>query len=206
MLPFETILAVSPPSAEVKLGLFRTLRLRPMTLTHAVAMEAFGCSLDGNLDDSHSLIAAWILSRDSRELTDVIIDSAKPAAARRMVRFVRAVAKKTRDVRDAVNRHVEISFKTYVQGRRADRGSQLMASGPEGFGWPLEIAEHLCGEYGWSFDQAMNVPVARALALVSVGRIRLGGESGGPDYYQRIEIENLKKSRAFAAAQTGSRR
>lgn len=200
MLPFETILAVSPPSAEVKIGFFRTLRLKPMTLTHAVALEAFRCSVDGTLDDSHAIIAAWILSRDSHELLNAIIDSANPRVVKSIVRFTRRMSKRTSRVRDAVNRHVEISFKTYVRGKPSDTGTQLMGSGPEGFGWPLEIAEYLCGEYGWTFEEAMTTPVARALALVSVGRIRLGGESGGPDYYQRIEIEKLKKTTAFMAA------
>lgn len=197
MLPFETILAVSPPSVEVKLGRFRTLRLKPITLTHIVALEAFGCSVDYDLEQSQALIAAWFLSQKSEKLIDKIIDIANHKIAKKICKFIHKVYHKTQEIEDAVNKHIELSFKTYVQGKKSSQGTQIMNGGAEGYGWPLEIAEHLCGEYGWSFQKAMNTPVARALALVSVGRIRLGGEAGGPDYYQRLEIEKMKASGLF---------
>lgn len=199
MLPFETILAVSPPSAEVKIGRFRTLHLKPITLTHIVALEAFGCSIDYNLERSQALIAAWFLSQKGEALIDRIIDIANPKVAKKLGKFIHKVSRKGKEIQDVVNRHIEISFKTYVPGKKSGSGTELMGGAPEGYGWPLEIAEHLCGEYGWTFEKAMCTPIARALALVSVGRIRLGGDAGGPDYYQRLAIDKMKASGLFKA-------
>lgn len=194
MLPFETILAVSPPSAEVKIGIFRKLRLRPMTLTHAVAMYTFGCDIDHELDKPQALIGAWILAQDEKELYRKLVDGLSNRAIKKISSFIRRCALKADDILTAVNRQIEIGFKTYVPPKRTAEGAQILQSENQGYGWPLEMAEHLCGEYGWSFEDAMNTPVAQVMALVSVGRIRIGGEAGGPDYWQRREIEELKKS------------
>lgn len=192
MLPVETVLAVFPSSAVVcKVGLFKTLRLLPMTLAHAVALEVFGCDLNSDLDEPHALIAAWVLSQTPGELKEII--SGQIRMTRGLVRFVKGLEKHVVKVRDAVNSHIRTAFFTYVPGKKQNDGTQLYSSGQKGFGWPLEVAECLCGAYGWDFDYTMSVPMTRALALLTVYRNRNGGENGGPDYYERIDIANLKK-------------
>ena len=194
MLPLETILAFSPPSVKVcKLGFFQTLRLWPMTLAHVVALEAYGCDINDELSRSKSLIAAWVLSRPSKTFDLEIFNELKELEKSGLKRFLKKAMPKAEEIEAAVNRHLNLSFKTYVPSKESTKGRTVMSSGSVGYGWPLEIAEHLCGEYGWSFETAIHTPVARALALVSVGRIRLGGEAGGPDYYQRIDIRKLKE-------------
>ena len=187
MLPVETMLALFPGGTEVcRTGRFAALRLRPFTLAHAAALEAWGCDLGANLDESRSLIAAWLLSKRPPEVASAMLDMER--SAKEAGRWVRGKAKCVARISKAVNGHIVAAFKTYVAPKK-DGGCAYSA--PRGFGWPLEIVEALCGEYGWSLDDALATPVATALALVSVARQRHGGENGGPDYYERIMIREI---------------
>ena len=70
MLPKETILALFPAGRTVRRRWpLRPLRLNPVTIAHAAAMEALGCGmLDGFIGDADALAAAWLLSRDANEV------------------------------------------------------------------------------------------------------------------------------------------
>ena len=182
------MLALFPGGTEVcRTGRFAALRLQPFTLAHAAALEAWGCDLGANLDDSHALIAAWLLSKRPPEVASAMRDMER--SAKEAGRWVRGKAKCVARISKAVNGHIVAAFK--------DSGCAYSA--PRGYGWPLEIVEALCGEYGWSVADAMATPVATALALVSVARQRHGGENGGPDYYERIMIREINAIEAEKA-------
>lgn len=196
MLPIETVLAVFPPSAVAcKVGLFKTLRLLPTTLAHCVAMDTLGCDLNGPLDEPHSLIAAWVLSKKPEELNAIV--NGKESSTKEIVKFAKRLEPYVIRVKEVVNKHIISAFVTYVPGKRENNGNSIYSSGNKGFGWPLEIAECLCNAYGWDLDYALSIPMTRSLALLSVCRYRNGGENGGPDYYERQDIENLKRIGAF---------
>ena len=193
MLPPETILAAFPHSANVAIALApckRVLRLEPMTLAHAIALEAWGCDLGKELDDAHALIAAWFLVKPASVLQEVMSDI--NTAGEEAQKWIREKNKCVARIATAVNRHIASAFGTFVPP--ASESEQLYENSPRGYGWPLEVAEALCGEYGWKFGDALATPVATALALVSVARQRNGGKAGGPDYYERIQIAEMKKA------------
>ena len=192
MLPFETILAIFPHTrATLRIGRFRKAVLKPLTLAHCSALEVLGCDLDYQIDDSHALIAAWVLSLNPKEIK--VISSSGNIHTKSMMRFARKLRDSLSTIKDVVNRHISSSFVTYVPGKSVSSGTTVYSQSKRGFGWPLEIAECLCGAYGWKFDEVMGMPIVRVLALLSIYRNRNGGENGGPDYYERIEIAKLKE-------------
>lgn len=201
MLPRETKLALFSRGRVVcRLGWFARLRLGPVTLAHAAAMESLGCGfLDGWMEDKFALIAAWVLS-----LPPSGVARAANGDMRGASRFVRRLQGRVAQVSAAVNLLVEESLLPFVPPKQ-EANEHLFDDGlPKGYGWPLEVAEALCSRYGWSFDEAMATPVPRALALMAVGRSNCGGEQGGPDYYDRIRIERWKALGIIPARKEGA--
>ena len=186
MLPFETKLALFPRRAlVVRLGMFRSIRLHPVTLGRAAVMEMFDCGLlNGRLNASQALLAAWILSVDEDRIADIANGNMVGGAS-----FVRRLGGSVAKVAHAVNVLVGEAMLPFIPPKKEDGVIEVDDGLPKGNGWPLEIAEALCAHYGWSFDYAMKIEVQRALALIAVSRQRNGGGSGGPDYYDRIRQE-----------------
>lgn len=204
MLPIETISAVFPHFGKIKmaryhLGIFpgRTFAvLRPMTLMHAVAMEAFGVDLDQKeIDGDRMLIAAWILALTPEELRQ---EMAKIEGGGALLDFERW-AKCVRDTPDAisasVNRAVNLAFLNCVPGPKSDKPNILSDGMPQGCGWPIEIAEALSSEYGLPFDRAVETPMASAFAMIACARRRNEVPNGGPDYYDRIRVKRMHEEK-----------
>lgn len=191
MLPAETILAVFPRGGVViRTGLFSRLKLHAATLAHAVALEAYNCASDMYLTDANCIKAAWILSHSADEVRELVEGGGRPISRS----WMRAATRHLDKVRAAVVSLLSNAYITYVPPKREDGAVQeinSMGVSGHGYGWPLEIAEALCAEYGWSFETAIRTTVGQALALVSVKRGR-HGEAGGPDYYDRIREQRMR--------------
>lgn len=191
MLPFETRLALFPRRAlVVRLGILRRLRLFPVTLARAAAMEAIGCGfLDGEMLGGRALLAAWVLSLPDGEVERAASYDMAGASG-----FVASLKGHTAAVEYAVNVLASEAVLPFIPPKSENGDAQIMDDGlPNGCGWPLEMAEALCAHYGWSFDEAMQTTVQRACALIAIGRIREGGSHGGPDYYERIRLERMRR-------------
>lgn len=191
MLPLETITATFPPP--VRVG---SLALGPVTLAHAVAMEAFGVEvLDTNAnDEAASCVGAWLLTKKPSELPAIVMGGRVPDGAFRWMERAKA---RPPDVAKALDAAFREAFSTYV--RPKPEGVKSYSDGlPDGYGWPLEVAECLSHEYGRPLDEVLAWPLARAFALVAVMRQRNGGEAGGPDYYGRIREAAIRARLAKA--------
>lgn len=190
MLPAETIEALFPSS-----GVVGNLTLRPMTLARAALLEAVGADLAGGVTLANVWLCAWVLSMDGAEVRRVA------ATADRVPLFTAWDRERATDdyfkVADAVCRIVRAAFAAFVPPE-AEGGKETLFASANGFGWPLEIAECLCHEYGWGLDAALDTPLATAYALVNCARKRNGGKSGGPDYYGRLQM--AEAGRAFRKA------
>ena len=191
MLPFETKLALFPRRAlDVRLGPFRRIRLHPVTIGRAAAMEMFDCGLlNGKLNASQALLAAWILSVDEDRVADIANGNVAGGAS-----FVKRLGGSVAKVAHAVNVLVGEAMLPFIPPKKEDGAAEIDDGLPKGNGWPLEIAEALCAHYGWPVDYVMGMEVQRALAFIAVSRQRNSGGSGGPDYYDRIRIERWKKA------------
>ena len=200
MLPFETRLALFPRDRiTVRLGAFRRLSLHPVTLERAAAMEMMDCGLlNGSLNSSQALMAAWLLSMDRAGVAQAVRGDVHKG-----IRFVRRLKGHVSKVAHAVNALLGESMAPFVPPKSEGKSVAVDDGLPHGFGWPLEIAEALCAMYGWSFDAALQTEVQRALALLAVGRKRRGGEMGGPDYYDRIRIERLERAGIIPSKREG---
>lgn len=191
MLPFETKLALFPRRAlVVRLGMFRSIRLHPVTLGRAAVMEMFDCGLlNGRLNASQALLAAWILSVDEDRVADIANGDIAGGAS-----FVKGLGGSVAKVTYAVNVLVGEAMLPFIPPKKEDGAVEIDDGLPKGNGWPLEITEALCAHYGWGFDEVLRIEVQKALALIAVSRQRNSGGSGGPDYYDRIRIERWKKA------------
>ena len=101
------------------------------------------------------------------------------------------------ELQKAVETVLNAAFSPYVAPRSERRNAVPKgADSPAGLGWPFEVAEFLCAEYGWLFADALALPVATALALMTACRQRHGGRHAGLDYVERQYRRDLKSGRA----------
>lgn len=42
---------------------------------------------------------------------------------------------------------------------------------------------------GWDFETALHMPLMRVFPIINCIRKRNGGRFGGPDYYERIQLQ-----------------
>ena len=191
MLPKETELALFPARPRrFRAGWLRSFEVGPLTLRQAAVLEKYGCgALEGGLDEGKSLVALWILSLPRKRLDDAARGDTRGATP-----FVRGIAKRhLKGAKALVASVISDAFLPFVPPKR-ENGPQLVDDGiPHGYGWPLEVAEALCAHYTLSFEEALDMPVQRAFALVAVCRERTGGDKGGPDYYDRIRFAKWRK-------------
>ena len=192
-VPVENYFAAFP--ASYRAG---NVTVGPMTLVQAVLLGAFGVPLatDVPIPDDKVIIAAMLLSPEWREQREA------PTEAD-FKRFAKRVKANGRELAEAVTRARSFAFSTYVRPPRPKPGTRQRVSA-HGYGWPLEIAEFLCGEYGWSWREALATPVVTANALVATSRQRHGDEPGGFDYMERI-VSDEKRAKKRAAERAKSR-
>lgn len=177
MLPRETVLAVFPDRVRAGGASFE-----PVTLRHVVALSALGVDPEGGNDAARTALGAWVMSLWSDELAAVVRGD-PDECGRKCERWLASLTRPD-DAVAAAWGMLSDSASTYIPPKKDGKS----ISGPRGCGWPLEVGEFIASEYGVSFDEAMDTPLSTAMALVSVARKRGGGEHGGPDYYERVEM------------------
>jgi len=149
------------------------IALGPLTLAGAVRLAEIGVDACAPLNGADAYAAAFVLSG---------MEDFKA--------FKRRVSGRLEDVFEAVSKAFDDAFATYIKPKpQKDAAISLT---PNGLGWPLEIAEFLCAEYGWSFAEASATPVARAFALVAAARQRNGSGNAGFDYVEKMFAESMK--------------
>lgn len=171
-IPHENYLAAFPPSRTAG-----NVTLRPLTLAGAIRLGERGVSLGRRVPRGQMVEAAFVLSGESD-----------------FVRFCRrtkcGLSELSRVVEDVLND----AFATYVKPGKAPSGTRRHLT-PHGVGWPLELAEWLCAEYGWRFREALDTPVVTVYALVAASRQRRGMRKGGMDYLERQYVADAKAGR-----------
>jgi hypothetical protein len=184
VLPFETVSAAFPPSVDA--GGFT---LRSPTLLHAVALESLGVDMEEReVSPSAAWTAAWVLSLDDPSVAVRPGEAERSAAA-----FMQEHADADQDrLVEAVKRTLGVAVSTFVPGRAPKDAKQSLDGMPDGFGWPIEVAEMIAHEHGIPFADAMRTPCVTAFAIVAMVRARNGGEFDGPDYYGRIKMKRQK--------------
>lgn len=182
MLPVETVLAVFP--ATVAVG---KITLRPLTVAHVMAMEMLGIEIDGAVNDSQVFIAAWLMSKPPDEVCGMMEGAG--ISTEEFGRWMAATAPEIKDAVTAVRRVIGQAYQPFVPG---ESKSQNVSKEPQGYGWPLEIAEAFVGEYGVTFEEAITTPLSRMFGMMACCRVRNGGKPGGPDYYERKFVEQMK--------------
>lgn len=188
-VPCENVFAAFPSTRRVG-----KIELGPMTLSQAILLGAFDVPLaaDVPIPDAKLAIAAMLLSSEWRAADRLPEESD-------FRRFARRLKGDCREIKEAVEAVRAFSFSTYVKPPPPPKGARVN-KGPHGCGWPLEVAEFLCGEYGWSWRDALATPVVTAFALVAASRQRHADEPGGFDYMERIKEREVHERKRRAAA------
>ena len=194
-VPVENYFAAFP--ASYRAG---NVTVGPMTLGQAIMLGAFDVPLaaDVPIPADKLTIAAMLLTAEWRAV-DHLPDE------KDFKRFAKRLKADCKELKKAVEAARAFSFSTYVKPPPPPKGARIN-KGPHGYGWPLEVAEFLCGEYGWGWREALATPVVTAFALVAASRQRHGDEPGGFDYMERIKSREVheRKRRAAAAAPTSN--
>ena len=182
-LPRENVIAAFPPS--VKAG---NVVLRPLTLGGAIRLAERGISTGERVPKDKLFVAAWILS------STVPSASSPTGVDKDLRRFLRKTKCGLQELSNAVEEVLNTAYETYVAPK--PDGAQQNELTPSGLGWALEFAEWLCAEYGWSWQTALETPVATAYALAAAARARHGGKHGAPDYIERQFLADVKAGKA----------
>lgn len=170
-VPPENWLAAFPPV--VKAG---RVVLRPLTLAGAIRLGAAGLDCGKAVPREKLFEAAFVLSGE----TDYR-------------RFLRRTKCGLRALSAAVETVLNDAFATALGPAARKNATKHLT--PHGLGWPLELAEFLCAEYGWSWQEALETPVVTVYALAAAARQRTGGKHGGFDYVERQYNEDVKSGR-----------
>ena len=171
-LPRENVIAAFPPS--VKAG---NVVLRPLTLGGAIRLAERGISTGARVPKDKLFVAAFVLSGEAD-----------------LKKFLRRAKCGLQQLSNAVETVLNTAYETYVAPK--PDGAQNNELTPSGIGWALELSEWLCAEYGWSWRDALETPVATAYALVAAARARHGGKHGAPDYIERQFLADVKAGKA----------
>jgi len=172
-VPRENWLAAFPP--DVRAG---NVVLRPLTLAGAIRLGEAGLDCGRAVPREKLFEAAFVLSGE----TDYR-------------RFLRRAKCGLRELSAAVETVLNDAFATVVRPAAQKNATKHLT--PHGLGWPLELAEFLCAEYGWSWREALDTPVVTVYALAAAARQRTGGRHGGFDYLERQYNEDVKAGRAM---------
>ena len=171
-LPVEDYIAAFPPSRTAG-----NVTLRPLTLGGAIRLSREGVDCGAAVSRKLVLRAAFVLS-----------------GAEDYRRFLRRAKCGLQELCNAVEKTLNDAFETFVKPAESQGATKSLT--PHGLGWPLELAECLCGEYGWRWREALDTPVATCWALVAACRQRHNAQRGGLDYVERQYAADLKAGRA----------
>lgn len=171
-VPPENWLAAFPP--DVKAG---NIVLRPLTLAGAIRLGALGLDCGKAVPREKLFEAAFVLSGEKD-----------------YSRFLRRAKCGLKALSTAVETVLNGAFATVLKPAAQTNATTCLT--PHGLGWPLELAEFLCAEYGWSWQESLAMPVVTVYALMAAARQRTGGKHGGFDYIERQYNEDVKAGRA----------
>jgi hypothetical protein len=177
--PPEMFRAFFPSSHAVKGAL-----LHAPTLAHIVMMSKLQCLID--MDEHNAIIAAYVLSFPSTELGLDIVD------ADRFALWMSKHGCAPDELKAAVSDLISTSLRAAVFDESKSKKQSDAATIPTGYGWPLEVAEKICFEYGWNIDTVKHMPICVLFGLIACGAKRNGKENG-PSYYERMALPEVLK-------------
>lgn len=182
-IPREDWLAAFPPSRAAG-----NVTLKPLTLAGAIRLGERGIPISRRVPEGKVAEAAFVLSGGGD-----------------FARFCRRARCGLKELARAVEATLNDAFSTYVRPYVAGGGAVRNLT-PNGLGWPLELAEWLCAEYGWRWGEALETPVVTVYALAAACRKRNGGRHAWLDYIERQYSADLKAGRAKALALDGGKK
>ena len=193
-LPIENYLAFFPATITVGMGwLRRPVRLGPLTIGRAVLLDALGVDPQRTIAEKDAALVAFVLSGEqgtgNGEQIGPFPDPCSLFPS--FKRFERRVKHHLKPLAEAVNKICTDAFTTYVKPPR--RENKVASNTKTGAGWTLDFAEALCADYGWSWETAMNTPLATVFALAAASLDRYGLRPNCMDYEQRNAAKEKKR-------------
>ena len=199
-LPIENYIAFFPATITVGMGwLRRPVRLFPLTIGRAVLLDALGVDTQRHIAEKDAALVAFVLSGEvvvgsrsrTMEFENSTVGLGLPTTTKRFSRFSKRVKRHLKPLAEAVNKICTDAFTPYVKPPR--RENKVMSNTKTGAGWTLDFAEALCADYGWSWETAINMPLATVFALAAASLDRYGLRPNGFDYEQRKAAKERKR-------------
>lgn len=197
-LPIENYLAFFPATITVGMGwLRRPVRLGPLTIGRAVLLDALGVDPQRHIAEKDAALVAFVLSGEvevgsrTKDCVNSTVRLSPSTSTKRFNRFSRRVKHHLKPLAEAVNKICTDAFTTYVKPPRREK--KVVSNTKTGAGWTLDFAEALCADYGWSWETAMNMPLATVFALSAAALDRYGLRPNGFDYEQRKAAKERKR-------------
>ena len=194
-LPIENYLAFFPATITVGMGwLRRPVRLGPLTIGRAVLLDALGVDPQRVIAEKDAALVAFVLSGEvgvESSNSNSRLQLQFSNSNSKLQRFSRRVRHHLKPLAEAVNKICADAFTTYVKPPR--RENKVVSNTKTGMGWALDFAEALCADYGWSWETAMNMPLATVFALSAASLDRYGLRPNGMDYEQRKAAKERKR-------------
>ena len=189
-LPIENYLAFFPATITVGMGWLKpSVRLGPLTIGKAVLLDALGVDPQRRIAEKDTAIVAFVLSGDA--VSHRFTSFQSEAVRHRFSAFERRVKRHLKPLAEAVNKICTDAFATYVKPPR--RENKVASNTRTGAGWTLDFAEALCADYGWSWETAINMPLATVFALSAASLDRYGLRPNCMDYEQRKAAKERKR-------------
>ena len=194
-LPIENYLAAFPPVRTVRMGwLRRPVVLGPLTLGKCVLIDALGVDPCRTITEKDAALVAFVLSgevegegrRRTKDGANSTVGLNTSSSSKRFLRFSRRVKRHLKPLCKAVNETMNDAFATYVKPQPKKGPAKTT---PSGIGWWLSHAEALCGDYCWTWQQVLDMPLATVFALEVSQRERYGIDNGDSDYIERAYIK-----------------
>ena len=184
-LPIENYLAFFPATITVWMGwLRRPVRLGPLSIGRAVLLDALGVDPHRVIAEKDAALVAYVLSQPSQSLN-------LSTSQRAFKRFERRVKRHLKPLAEAVNKIRSDAFTPYVKPPKPT--TNRISTTKTGAGWALDFAEALCADYGWSWHEAVNTPLATAFALSAAYMDRHDLRPSCMDYEQRKAAKERKR-------------
>ena len=189
MPPVENVIAAFPPSFAAG-----NVTLRPLTVGGAIRLAEIGVDVTKTPVPKDRLFAAAFVLNGKWKVENGECSDHYPLSifnSPLYKRFLRHAKCGLKELSSAVEAALNAAFATRIPPMEDSRAPAQLT--PSGLGWPLELAEWLCAEYGWRFAEVTELPLSTAFALQAAARIRHGGKHGGPDYIERT-LDIVKNS------------
>lgn len=148
-------------------------RLRPLSLAHLLALRALECRAAYGADEPHEMaVAAVVCSKTYEQIKRDIFADTKRAKKQIEIMARRCNLKNLDSVRETLDRYFENGTLCPEHWEPVEKKAKGVRAP-----WELHVARVLCGQYGYTLEEAMDCPAPLGRSLYDVYAESKGSDS-----------------------------